>query len=367
MIGASFISLYIMPVQAKAEVFVQESNLSSSENKLAAVFETNRYGVVSIVDIKLRGQAGGGGSVDTPEGNGTGVVFDNQSNVITNWHVLQTSLKEDPKPGSLIARVTLLRPDNTQQTFNATLVGADKARDLAVIRIEGIAENLLRPLSFSQATPKVGSLAISIGNPFGFFQSFSVGVVSGLGREIKSQTGSLIPNGIQHDAMLNPGSSGGPLLNSSGQVIGLNTAIFTPTGFSVGINFAIASDVLLRVIPQLIQNGRVARGSLGLSLAEDDLAKKLGVTQGVMIKSVADGGPAARVGLAGLRRGLSGVIPGDALLEVEGRSIGSEADLVSTLDQFSVGDKVNVKAEVTNEQGKREVKTIELTLQEDKN
>ena len=176
---------------------VSSAELTRSEENLAAIYDQNRYGVVSIVDIKLRGQAGGGGSPDTPEGNGTGILIDKKGNLVTNWHVLSTSLKEDPKPGSLIARVTVLRPDdNIQQTFNATLVGADKARDLAVIQIEGIAEGILRPLSFSKISPKVGSQAISIGNPFGFFGSFSVGVVSGMGREIKSQTGSLIPNGI---------------------------------------------------------------------------------------------------------------------------------------------------------------------------
>lgn len=345
---------------------ITDSKLTSIEEKLANMYEQRRYGVVSIVDIKLRGQAGGGGSPDTPEGNGTGVVLDRKGNVVTNWHVLQTSLKDDPKPGALIARVTVLRPDNMQQTYNAVLMGADKARDLAVIQIESISEEILRPLTFSQAIPKVGSQAISIGNPFGFFQSFSVGVVSGLGREIKSQTGSLIPNGIQHDAMTNPGSSGGPLLNSSGKVIGLNTAIFTPTGFSVGIGFAISSDVVLRVVPQLLTNGKVARGSLGLTLAEEALSRKLGVVNGVMIKSCDEGGPAARAGLQGLRRGLAGVMPGDALLEVESREILSESDLVSALDQFSVGEKVKVKVEVTSEQGKREVKIIELTLEQEK-
>ena len=156
-------------------------------------------------------------------------------------------------------------------------------------------------------------------------------------------------------------------MNSDGAVIGLNTAIFTPTGFSVGIGFAISSDVVLRVVPQLLANGKVTRGSLGLEIAEVDLSRKLGVTNGVMIKSVADGGAASKAGLQGLRRGLGGVIGGDSIIEVEGRALSSENDIVSALDQFSVGEKIQVKVEVTNEQGKREVKTMELTLEEDRN
>lgn len=166
-------------------------------------------------------------------------------------------------------------------------------------------------------------------------------------------------------ATVNPGSSGGPLFNLQGKVIGINTAIFTPSGFSVGIGFAITSDVVLRVVPQLLRSGKVTRASLGLTVSDEGLARKLGVLKGVMIKSVADSGPAAKAGLQGLRRGLSGIIPGDVVLEIGGRAINSESDLGSALDQFSVGETVEAKIEAVSDTGSRKVKIISVNLEEE--
>ena len=163
-----------------------------------------------------------------------------------------------------MALVTLQGPDDVQRSYEARLVGADRPRDIAVLKINA-APDQLRPLQLGQSSSlRVGQQCLAIGNPFGFDHTLTTGVISGLNREIKSQAGSVIPGGIQTDAAINPGNSGGPLLDSSGRLIGVNTAIFTPTGTSAGVGFAIPVDTVSRVVPQLITKGRVTRPSLGV-------------------------------------------------------------------------------------------------------
>jgi S1-C subfamily serine protease len=215
--------------------------------------------------------------VDVPEGNGTGIVWDTSGHIVTNYHVLASSLQalgsaatattgssDDFTSLKKVALVTLQGPDDVQRSYEARLVGADRPRDLAVLKIE-VAPNELRPLMLGQSSSlKVGQQCLAIGNPFGFDHTLTTGVISGLNREIRSQAGSVIPGGIQTDAAINPGNSGGPLLDSTGRLIGVNTAIFTPTGTSAGVGFAIPVDTVARVVPQLITKGRVTRSSLGV-------------------------------------------------------------------------------------------------------
>lgn len=284
----------------------------------------------------------GPASVEQPEGNGSGIVWDDEGHVVTNYHVLSNALKGKLEPSTKIAIVYLLGPDGYQSAFNATFVGADMPRDIVVIKIEA-PRAVLFPLPLGDSKDvRLGQSVLSIGAPFGFEHSVTTGVVSALGRGFQSQTGSTIGGGIQTDAAINPGNSGGPLLDLSGRLIGINTAIFTNTGTSAGVAFAIPVDTVARVVPQLIRDGRVTRASLGIEPSPDPVARAFGVSDGVMIQTVVPKGPAASAGLLPARRGLGGIVAGDVIVKVEQMSVHNVFDLSAALDALQVGDEVRV-------------------------
>uniref|UniRef100_A0A7S3VP22 PDZ domain-containing protein n=1 Tax=Dunaliella tertiolecta TaxID=3047 RepID=A0A7S3VP22_DUNTE len=329
---------------------VPTTQLTSREEQLINVFDTNTYSVVNIFDITIRGRAAAVPEVDVPEGNGSGVVWDQQGNIVTNYHVLGSVLK-GLGPNALkaaagpprVARVTVLGTDGVQQTYDGVLVGADKSRDLAVVKINAPPEQL-RPVTLGQSAPlRVGQQVLAIGCPFGFDHTLTTGVVSGLNREVQSVVGSIIPGGIQTDAAINPGNSGGPLLDSAGHLVGINTAIFTNTGTSVGVGFAIPGDMVTRIVPQLISNGRVVRPSLGIQVASPAVAARLNVTDGALVQLVVPGGAAQRAGLLPTRRGLTGIITGDVIKELNGVQIKAPPDLSRVLDELQIGQQVPLK------------------------
>ncbi|EXC05422.1 Protease Do-like 8 [Morus notabilis] len=204
--------------------------LFPTENRIVQLFEKNTYSVANIFDVTLRPQLNVTGAVEVPEGNGSGVVWDGQGHIVTNYHVIGNSLTRNPSPGQVVARVNILASEGVQKNFEGKLVGADRAKDLAVLKVEA-PEELLKPILVGQSyLLRVGQQCLAIGNPFGFDHTLTVGVISGLNRDIFSQTGVTISGGIQTDAAINPGNSGGPLLDSKGNLIGINTAIFTQTG-----------------------------------------------------------------------------------------------------------------------------------------
>ncbi|MQL96737.1 hypothetical protein Taro_029414 [Colocasia esculenta] len=232
--------------------------LFPSEERIAELFEKNTYSVVNIFDVTLRPQLNVTGAVEVPEGNGSGVVWDGEGHIVTNYHVVGSALSRNPSPGQVVARVNILASEGVQKNFEGKLVGADRAKDLAILKVDA-PPDLLKPINVGKSSVlKVGQQCLAIGNPFGFDHTLTVGVISGLNREIFSQTGVTIGGGIQTDAAINPGNSGGPLLDSKGNLIGINTAIFTQTGTSAGVGFAIPSSTVLRIVPQLIQFGKVS-------------------------------------------------------------------------------------------------------------
>ncbi|MCB1032646.1 MAG: trypsin-like peptidase domain-containing protein, partial [Acidobacteria bacterium] len=176
-----------------------------------------------------------------------------------------------------------------------------------------------------------------IGNPFGLDQTLTVGVVSALGRELKSPGGLLIRDLIQTDAAINPGNSGGPLLNSSGRLIGVNTAIYSPSGASAGIGFAVPVDTVTRLVPQLIEHGKPIQPSIGIVAVPDQYARRSGL-DGVILRNVVPGTPAAAAGLEGLSRDRRGRwLLGDRIVAVNGEAVSSLDDLVYAFDQLGVG------------------------------
>ncbi|MED6132329.1 Protease Do-like 8, chloroplastic, partial [Stylosanthes scabra] len=198
---------------------------------------------------------------------------------------------------------------------------------------------------------------LAIGNPFGFDHTLTVGVISGLNRDIFSQTGVTIGGGIQTDAAINPGNSGGPLLDSKGRLIGINTAIFTQTGTSAGVGFAIPSSTVLRIVPQLIKFGKVVRAGLNVDIAPDLIANQLNVRNGALVLQVPKDSVAAKAGLNPTTRGFAGnIVLGDIIVAVDNKPVKNKAELLKALDEYNVGDKVTLLIQ-------RDSQKLELPLQ----
>lgn len=324
------------------------------------IFERNTYSVVNIFDVTLRPQLNMTGMIEVPEGNGSGVVWDEQGHIVTNYHVIGNALSKNPKPGQVVARVNILAFDGVQKSFEGTLVGADRTKDLAVLKVDAPKELLQAVDSGQSSKLKVGQRCFAIGNPFGFDHTLTAGVLSGLNREIFSQAGVTISGGIQTDAAINPGNSGGPLLDSKGKLIGINTAIFTQTGTSAGVGFAIPSDTVLKIVPQLIQSGKVTRPGLNVDIAPELIANQLNVRSGALVLSVTEKSAAAKAGVIPTKRGFAGnIMLGDVIVAIDNHTIKNVAELFKIVDDYNVGDKIVLKVQRNNG-----VVEIPITLEE---
>ncbi|MEM1296295.1 MAG: trypsin-like peptidase domain-containing protein, partial [Verrucomicrobiota bacterium] len=213
----------------------------------------------------------------------------------------------------------------------------------AVLKIDAPKEKM-RPINVGSSSDlRVGQSVFAIGNPFGLDQTLTTGVISGLGREIEAVTKRTIEDVIQTDAAINPGNSGGPLLDSAGRVIGVNTAIFSPSGAYAGVGFAVPVNVVNRIVPQLIEHGRVIKPVLGIEIANDAVLRRQGI-EGVLVMEVVAGSGAAQAGIRGTTRDNRGQMNlGDLVVEVDGRKIRGSDDLYKALDKRRIGDTVPVK------------------------
>ncbi|MBI1995064.1 MAG: trypsin-like peptidase domain-containing protein [Deltaproteobacteria bacterium] len=303
--------------------------LSAGEKSTIALFREASPSVVHITAIAVQRDLFTLNLYQIPEGTGSGFIWDNSGNIITNFHVIQNADA---------AQVTLA----DQSNWKARRVGVAPDKDLAVLRIDAPA-NKLRAIPVGTSKDlQVGQSVFAIGNPFGLDQSLTTGVISALGREIESVTRRPIQGVIQTDAAINPGNSGGPLLDSAGRLIGVNTAIYSPSGASAGIGFAIPVDTVNRIVPELIRSGKVTRPGMGIQIAEDQIAERLGVT-GVLVVEVVQGSAAAKAGLRPTRREASGRVRlGDVITAIDGKKIESPNELFLILERYKVGDSVNV-------------------------
>src|SRR5690625_3721778 len=268
---------------------------------------------------------------DMPRGTGSGFLWDQLGHVITNRHVVA---------GASGAYIRLA----DGRVFRAQLVGVDAAHDLAVLRISvptGRPEAL--PIG-SSSDLAVGQKVFAIGNPFGLDWTLTTGIVSALERELPGENG-MIRGLIQTDAAINPGNSGGPLLDSAGRLIGVNTAIFSPSGAYSGIGFAVPVDAVNRVVPQLIRRGHYAPPTLGIEVdaRADRFARRHGI-DGVLILRVLPDTPAARAGLQAAEIGpLGGLDPGDVIIGLDGERIATTEALRAALDLRQAGDEVTLR------------------------
>jgi S1-C subfamily serine protease len=272
---------------------------------------------------------------EVPEGTGSGFVWDKKGHIVTNYHVVRNADA---------AQVTLtLEKGNSTPQYYARIVGEQPDMDLAVLYIDAPEDELVPIEVGSSHDLQAGQDVLAIGNPFGLDWSVTHGIISALGRQIESAARTPIKNVIQTDAPINPGNSGGPLLDTSGRLIGVNTAIYSPSGASAGIGFAIPVDEVNPVVTQLIRNGRV-RPRLGVQVADDQDARQLDVEQGALILGVVPGSPAANAGLRATRLDKAGNLRqlGDVIIGVDDQEIKAAKDLFAVLRQHKPGDTVTL-------------------------
>lgn len=319
------------PIVAPAPVLVApRGDLSEAERSTVELFANASPSVVFITKLAVRVDPFRRNAMAFPEGTGSGFVWDASGHVVTNYHVIA---------GADAARVTL----GDASVWDAALVGAYPEKDIAVLRIRAPADQL-RPLPVgTSADLQVGQHVFAIGNPFGLDHTLSSGVISGVGREIMSIGGRPIQGVIQTDAAINPGNSGGPLLDSAGRLIGVNTAIYSPSGGSAGVGFAVPVDTVRRVVTQLVATGRVERAGLGVQLDEGTLARRLGL-RGLLVLGVIEGSGAAQAGLIPSRRDptTGSLILGDVIVAIDAEPVADSLDLYRILDRREVSDVVQV-------------------------
>ena len=305
------------------------ADLTAGERTVTALFEEASPSVVYITSIALRRDFFRLNVMEIPRGTGSGFIWDEAGHVVTNFHVIR---------GGNRAEVTLA----DQTTWEAKVVGVAPEKDLAVLRIDAPKASL-RPLRIGASGDLlVGQTVLAIGNPFGFDQTLTTGIISALGREIDSVDGVPIRDVIQTDAAINPGNSGGPLLDSAGRLIGVNTAIVSPSGGYAGVGFAIPVDTVNWVVPELIDHGQIQRPTLGVELVADHATRRLGL-EGALVGNVVRGSGADRAGLKGTYRSRSGRwVIGDVIVEIEGVPVRSSGELRLALERRGAGETVLV-------------------------
>jgi S1-C subfamily serine protease len=315
--------------RAAVRAVSSRGDLASAEKAVIALFRQASPSVLHITAISVQRDLFTLNLYQIPEGTGSGFVWDHSGNIITNFHVIQNAD---------VAQVTL----GDQTTWKARRVGVAPDKDIAVLRIDA-PTNRLQPIPIGVSKDlQVGQSVFAIGNPFGLDQSLTTGVISALGREIESVTRRPIQGVIQTDAAINPGNSGGPLLDSAGRLIGVNTAIYSPSGVSAGIGFAIPVDTVNRIVSELIRYGKVTRPGIGVQIAEEQIADRLGV-KGILIVEVVPGSAAAKAGLRPTQREGSGRVRlGDVITAVDGKKVESPNELFILLENYKVGDVVSI-------------------------
>jgi S1-C subfamily serine protease len=308
-------------------------DLAEDEKTTIALFRAASPSVVHVtsqVETAVNRRA-----TEVQQGTGSGFVWNDQGHVVTNFHVVQNATR-------------VIVTFDTGDVHEARIVGSDADRDLAVLKIDAPRDQLHPIPVGTSGDLLVGQKVFAIGNPFGLDHTLTTGVISGLEREIDSTSGRPIQGVVQTDAAINPGNSGGPLLDSEGRLIGVNTAIVSPSGAYAGIGFAVPVDTVNSVVPQLIRVGYVERPGLGIRMWPEEKVVQLVALgaidrRGVLVDVVIPGGAAERAGLEGTKRRADGTIFwGDLIVEIDGREIAQSRDLFRVLDDHAVGDKLAV-------------------------
>lgn len=322
--------------EATQRPVVARGNLAADEKSTIELFEKTRDSVVfittkaEVIDLFTRNV------FTVRRGTGSGFIWDDAGHVITNLHVVENA-----------SEATVKLADG--RSFRASLVGASREHDIAVLKI-GVGFKRPPPVPVGASHDlKVGQKVFAIGNPFGLDWTLTTGIVSALDRSLGEENGNTIEHLIQTDAAINPGNSGGPLLDSAGRLIGITTAIYSPSGANAGIGFAVPVDTVNRVVPKLIQHGKIIRPALGIQVDEglnarlSALRNTEGNIEGIMILRVLPDSAAHKAGLKGAALNRNGtLIPGDIIISLQGKKISSLRDLLNQLDNYQVGQTVKI-------------------------
>ena len=326
------------PVTPRGAFTAEESNTIDLFRRASpsVVYITTLDRVINLWNLNVK---------EVPRGTGSGFIWDDQGHVVTNYHVVA---------GSSAAQIRL----SDQRGFPAEVVGVSPQHDIAVLRIR-MTGRKPAPLPLGSSHDlQVGQKVLAIGNPFGFDHTLTTGVISALDRSIDDEEGGSIHRLIQIDAAINPGNSGGPLLDSAGRLIGMNTAIYSPSGASAGIGFAVPADTVNRVVPELIAYGYYRRPTAGFVVIDKVSAvvtQQMGV-KGALILEVAPNSPAAQAGLRGSKLTRDGgIVPGDVLQSIDGVPVDSSSSIEKVLDGKRIGDRISLLV-------LREGKPLQLSL-----
>ena len=312
---------------------ITDPTTSTDEQNNIEVYRTLSPGVVFIHSTSYARDFFG--FVEPQEGSGSGSILDQQGNILTNYHVIEGAQKLSVSMGG-------------KKDYPAVVVGGDPDTDLAVIRLTEKPAGPLTVVPMGDSDRLVvGQKVLAIGNPFGLDRTLTTGVISGLQRPLRARNNRLIEGAIQTDASINPGNSGGPLLDSRGRMIGINSQILSPSGSSAGVGFAVPVSIAKRVVPQLVQYGRVRRPKLGINTRDIATLRNqidLPVDDGVLIYQVARGGGAAAAGLRGVQQTEMGDVElGDIIVGIDNDKVANSDDLFRVLDKHQIGDTVQVQ------------------------
>jgi len=304
-------------------------DLGADERASIEVFERASPSVTYITNKRLQRDYFSFNVMEVPQGTGSGFLWDNKGHIVTNFHVVYEA-----------DEIEVRLQDG--KSYDADVVGADPDHDLVVLQINATNLNISPVMIGSSKDLLVGQKVLAIGNPFGLDSTLTTGVISALGRTIQSMTKRYIHDVIQTDAAINPGNSGGPLLDSFGRLIGVNTAIISPSGTYSGVGFAVPVDTVNRIVTKLINHGKVGRPGFGISLIPEHIMSRIGI-EGVGILEVFKGSSAAEAGLREVKHLSNGRIEmGDIIIEVDGSHVKNSTDLVRILDRHEVGDEVDI-------------------------
>lgn len=318
--------------QAPVRTVVARGDLAADEKNTIELFEKSKDSVVYITTSALVRDVWTRNVFSAPKGTGSGFIWDEAGHVVTNFHVIADANEAIVKLAD-------------GRDYRAALVGASQVHDIAVLKI-GVGFKRPPPVPIGTSHDlKVGQKVFAIGNPFGLDWTLTTGIVSAFDRTLGGNNGPAVEHLIQTDAAINPGNSGGPLLDSAGRLIGINTAIYSPSGASAGIGFAVPVDTLMRVVPELIKNGQYMRPALGIEIDQQLNERLMAVlgTSGVVILRVQPGSSAEKAGLIGATLSNQGITPGDIIVALNGEEVNSINQLLSLLDEHRVGDVVQVK------------------------
>ncbi len=321
-----FLALFSLSVPAFSAALLEV------ENKTIDIYRRATPSTVNVSNIKVARNSVYG-NVEIPQGAGSGWVWDDKGHIVTNGHVVE---------GGNTFVVTFY---NDPKQYKAELVGVAREKDIAVLKLQEKPKTLTPITTGSSKSLQVGQYSFAIGSPFGLDHTLTTGVISAVGRQIEGFGGVKINDMIQTDAAINMGNSGGPLLNSSAELIGMNTMIFSTSGSSAGLGFAVPVDTIKLIVPQLIEHGRVIRPGLGIAIVPDSMKQRImGKEKGIIISYVDIKGSASKAGLKGMTQDNFGrIYLGDVILKVDSKEVNGLDDIYQILDTKKIGDTVSVE------------------------